>query len=175
MSRRDRQVIEARFESVKRLIAKVVSRFCRAYGVEYGEAWGVAGLAFMQAHKSYRRRYGAFTTWVHWKVEMALKDVIRERRIESVRIPYADVELDLLADCPPPPAFDEEVFLERVSRDGGTVATLVLDPPYKLRKAVKGRKAYNRVMRQALVKRLRRQGWSQSRIRRAFISVKRSL
>lgn len=175
MSRFDRKEVERRFRKVERLIESLVQRFRRKYLIPRDDAWSVAGLAFVEAHRSYRKKYGRYKTWIFEKVKYRLMDLVRERTLESLRQVYTGHDLSLLVGEEVPQPFSEEWLWDRVSSDGRVAAMLVLEPPSPIRLAVRGKKTMVKSLRAAVKKYLKESGWDRHRIQRAFYSVRRGL
>ena len=171
-----RLAVETSFADVEKLIQKLVTRFREAYGIPSDEAWSAAGLGYCQAFHTFDRAKGfAFSTWVQWKVEMRLTDLMRDRAAEAVRARLtAANDLDGLAKLSP--EFDVFALYSRLSKDGVKAASLALSPPLPLKLMVRSARAKgDAAVRQAVVRYLRERGWSIARIEVAFANVRRAL
>ena len=168
--------METSFADVKKLIQGIVTRLHKAYHIPSDEAWSAAGLGYCQAFNTFDPTKGfAFTTWVQWKVEMRLTDLMRERAAEATRAKLTAVrDLDDIARTEA--EFDVFALYSHLSRDGIKAVSLALTPPLPLKLMLRSaRQKGEDAVRRAMVRYLRERGWSAARIEVTFANVRRAL
>ena len=158
-----------RYNRVKKLIAGLVGRFCRLYGLPFDEAWSAASLGFCQAYDSYDGR-SKFSTWCQWKVEKRLTDLVRERAEERRELTGID-----MTPFRARRQFDAASLFWRLDADGIEAVLTVLDPPGAVKVRAKKKGGTAAAFRGAIKRHLRESGWSDHRIEKTFRKVRRQL
>lgn len=141
-----------------------------------------ANLAFIHAYHSYTVEKGAFTTWVYWKVECALKSFIREELIRKKRKFFYDgrnisVEDYEVEDYRKGHLSHDLEFLPLLSEDARNVVMLVFESPARLSNLVKKQGKWTPfnlkiAIREHLINNL---GWGSQKIRETFNEIKEIL
>ena len=152
---------------MQKLIARMVGRYCRKYGLPFDEAWSAASLGFCQAHDKYDGRV-PFPKWCAWLVEKRLVDLVRDTAAHRLEYGY---DMSQVATR----QFDAASLFWRLDADGIEVVMITLDPPGAMKH--RARKEGNTIWayRHALKRQLHDMGWSDERINRSFRQIRRQL
>lgn len=171
---------ETRFAKVEKMFRAAINQFLkkyrsRMYRIYAEEMVSAAGEGLMDAITTFDPKLKTkFSTWMWKKVWGKMMDDLRKAFRRSNRT-FAQV-YDLEAEQEPP-TFDRDEFMARLTPDGRTAASLVLDCPIELEflKVLIGPDSPDNTreaVRQFLVQ---EEGWTKIRVTRAFAEVKAAL
>ena len=110
------------YETVRRLIRRVVQSFHSRHGGDRQELESQAGELFLYAYRTHRLRKGRFTKRLAYVIYNGLLDRHRKAAKERLNVEGGD-----LNDRPGPSRFSLRRFLNELSDDARTVAALVLE------------------------------------------------
>ena len=166
------------FLEVQPLIHDFVNQFYTRYRIDKDRLVSAAYLGFMQAYDSYDPKIAEFTTWVGTKVQNRLRDEVR-RYVKEYKKYRTGHEEDYLESVPvpaPPPEFDEQAFLQKLTEDAKVVAALVLTKPIDVQLLLRQLGPESPAnWRQAMREYLTEIDWSPERVRKSFLEVKGAL
>lgn len=166
--------IESTYADVERLIWKLVHKFYRSHGAQYGtleELYSVAGEGFCVAVNRYdRQKAKCFTTYVYMVVQHSL--------LQHVRTCCKRRKTEVLLDAPQKTTgFNLTEFLEELSDEGKFVVQLILDSPKELLQVLFSHddRSSARSYKAGLRKYLKEVGWLNEQISAAFAEIQEAL
>lgn len=164
------------YDDVKRLIYQTVHRFYKRYGGDLQELQAQANLIFLESYESHDPEKAQFSTWLVftlWKrLQGNLRRDLRHRELAPT-VALGNITM------PDRTHFDLDQFMDELSEDARTVASLVLDLPMDIRLSLetrKQRKGWDRQtpcenIKGALVEFLWDLGWTTQRIGESFREI----
>jgi hypothetical protein len=161
---------EHTYEEMERLIHKLVWEATRRYGLPRDDVLEAAHWGFVQAYHSFTPGLGyAFDTWMGFKIDKRIKDLLRQRAtarkfepVDPELIPQKEVK-----------KFDVEDWLEKLGEDARLTAGLVLSPPMDVLATLAQIGTQTPAdWRLAVREFLRDVGWNHDRMMKAFTEIK---
>ncbi len=149
---------------VERLVNGCVWRFIKKYGGEFEEVKASADLLFAVAFRTFDPAKARLTTWVQYRIERGLGDLLHKKMEKDKRLTQVPADLNLQIHHE---KFDVEAFCKELSADAAhVVEMLVNDVPWS-NNPLRVKKALEHV--------LQAEGWTWGRIRKSFNEIRSAL
>lgn len=162
------------YHDVERLIYWTVHRFIKRKGGDFEQCLSTANATFVNAYHRYdpatdgsRSRFTYYVQWIIYK------DLLEEQRNEARKARCAKIDHEAQLETIPTQAngFHLGEFLEELGEDARLVATLVLDTPRDLARAIRHKGGHGMNYRSVLRSHLQSIGWTTARVTEAFHEI----
>lgn len=177
----EKAIADANYEAVESHVGDEVRRFRKRYRwIHVNEVLSTAGNAYVDAVATFDKTKGDFQMWVSYKVNKALKTLLRTSAKEYRRCKSEDDERYPLDGYPvpePEPRFWLDEWLATLPPDARKVAMMVFDTPFAVHVRISELGGFEtpEAFRNGVREHLRTGGWSEERIEAAFLMIQRSL
>lgn len=173
------KTLEDGFNKVRDLIFYQVHKFIRSYGGDFDDLFGDAQELFVIGHNQYLSGVTAtgmplkfdYATTIRFEVWYGLFDKMRVNLTRSKNTPMHPFDDEYHQRCGEA-EFDLRGFMSSLSRDGATVADLVLDTPEDLWIVIMEKGGTPNNYRSTIRAHLKANGWPSSRVDAAFDEIK---
>jgi hypothetical protein len=174
----EKDVATENYAEVEDMIGVQVKGFQRKHRwIHTNEVLSAAGNAYVEAVATYKAVAGPFRNWVSFKVDKALKTLLRETARRARHFRSDDGSVDEAPEREKEARFWLDEWLATLSADARQVAMMVFEPPFTIHVRVAELGGYEtpEAFRSGVREYLRDGGWTKERIEAAFQEIKERL